>query len=66
MNAGHLVFLRRGFSTELKHTLLRERFMNDVIIEQLCGMFHNLSGACNFDLNSAHVENVFKPYGLFQ
>lgn len=40
--------------------------MDDVIIGQMCGMFHILAGICNFDLNSAHVENVFKPYGLFQ
>lgn len=46
--------------------MLCELFMNDVIIGQRHGMFHILSEACNFDLNSVHVENVFKPYGLFQ
>lgn len=40
--------------------------MNDIIIGQMHGMFHILAGTCNFDLNSVRVENVLKPYGLFQ
>lgn len=54
------------FKQNLKNSLLPERFMNDVIVGQMRGMLHMLSGACNFDLNSVRVENVFKPCGLFQ